>query len=130
MSSTMGRAAPWMRTRPAQKLATHVVYFNSTWNQADGGRLRILRSADTEDVAAELLPIVGNSVVIVRSENSWHCVSRVVNHAASSRRSVTVTFYRPGSISTMWPPGTRPLHPYQHAVKTGIGDQWKNGNPG
>jgi hypothetical protein len=97
-----------------EKLVTHVLYFNRSWNAADGGCLRILRSADPEDVHAEILPIVGNSAVIVRSENSWHCVSRVVNVAASSRRSITLTFYRPGSVSTMWPPtDTTPLRPYQ-----------------
>jgi hypothetical protein len=64
-------------------------------------------------VAAEIEPIVGNSAVIVRADNSWHAVSRVVNDSASSRRSVTVTFYRPGSNSTMWPPNERAsLHRY------------------
>ena len=96
-----------------EKVATHVLYFNRSWNKADGGCLRILRSADTEDVLPEISPVVGNSAVIVRSENSWHCVSRVITNATSSRRSITVTFYRPGSVSTMWPPGdTTPLHRY------------------
>jgi Rps23 Pro-64 3,4-dihydroxylase Tpa1-like proline 4-hydroxylase len=99
-----------------EKIVTHVLYFNRSWNSADGGCLSILRSADPTDQVAEILPIVGNSSVIVRSENSWHAVSRVVNHSAASRRSITVTFYRPGSVSTMWPPGdTAPLHRY-HAV--------------
>jgi hypothetical protein len=95
-----------------EKLVTHVLYFNRSWNSADGGCLRILRSADCNDLVAEIQPIVGNSSVIVRSENSWHAVSRVVSHSASSRRSVTVTFYRPGSVSTMWPGDNTPLHPY------------------
>ena len=96
------------------KIVTHVLYFNRSWNSADGGCLGILRSADAADQVAEILPIVGNSSVIVRSDNSWHAVSRVVNHSAASRRSITVTFYRPGSVSTMWPPGdTTPLHRYQ-----------------
>jgi Rps23 Pro-64 3,4-dihydroxylase Tpa1-like proline 4-hydroxylase len=95
------------------KIVTHVLYFNRSWNPADGGCLSILRSANPADVAAEIVPIVGNSVVIVRADNSWHAVSRVVSDSASSRRSVTVTFYRPGSISTMWPPNERAaLHRY------------------
>src|SRR5262249_6988027 len=33
--------------------------------------------------------------------------------SSTSRRSMTVTFYRPGSISTMWPPGdAASLHSY------------------
>ncbi len=95
------------------KIVTHVLYFNQSWNGGDGGRLTILRSADPTDVAAEIAPIVGNSAVLVRSEKSWHAVSRVVSGCQSTRRSLTATFYRPGSVSTMWPPGdTTPLHRY------------------
>jgi len=98
------------------KLVTHVLYFNSTWNASDGGCLSILRSNDPADVAAEILPLVGNSSVLVRSDRSWHAVSRVVEGSRRSRRSVTVTFYSPGSVSTMWPPGDEtPLHRYDAA---------------
>lgn len=96
-----------------EKLVTHVLYFNRSWNAPDGGYLRILRSSDPADLAAEIQPIVGSSCVIVRSENSWHAVSQVASDSACSRRSITVTFYRPGSESTMWPPGDNPrLHRY------------------
>ena len=85
------------------KLVTHVLYFNRSWNTSDGGCLNILRSADMADVAAEIPPLVGNSAVIVRSDHSWHAVPRVIKHSPQSRRSVTVTFYQPGSVSSMWP---------------------------
>jgi SM-20-related protein len=99
-----------------EKLVTHVLYFNRSWNRADGGCLRILRSADPADLVAEIAPIVGHSSVVVRSECSWHAVSPVINGSAQSRRSITVTFYRPGSVSTMWPPeDTTPLHRYHAA---------------
>jgi hypothetical protein len=66
------------------------------------------------DQAAVVLPLVGNSAVIVRSDCSWHAVPRVVQGSSQSRRSVTVTFYQPGSQSSMWPPGDpTPLHRYQ-----------------
>ena len=95
------------------KVVTHILYFNSTWESANGGCLTILRSSNADDVAAIIEPIVGNSAVLVRSDKSWHAVSRVVSNSRSSRRSVTVTFYRPGSSSSMWPPGdTTPLHRY------------------
>jgi Rps23 Pro-64 3,4-dihydroxylase Tpa1-like proline 4-hydroxylase len=100
-----------------EKIVTHVLYFNHSWNPQDGGCLRILRSSDVCDAAAEVLPITGNSAVIVRSETSWHAVSHVVNNAASSRRSVTVTFFRPGSVSSMWPPGEdSALHDYSDSI--------------
>ncbi len=99
-----------------EKLVTHVLYLNNSWNRPDGGCLSILRSADPTDLAAEIPPIVGHSAVLVRSENSSHAVSRVVNDSASSRRSVTVTFYRPASVSTMWPPDdVTSLHHYHTA---------------
>jgi SM-20-related protein len=93
------------------KVVTHVLYFNQSWNVDDGGCLGILRSRNQSDVAAIIEPIVGQSAVLVRSEKSWHAVSRVVSGSRLSRRSLTATFYRPGSVSTMWPPGdTTPLH--------------------
>lgn len=95
------------------KLVTHVLYFNQSWNTDDGGCLTILRSADSTDVAAEIAPIVGGSAVLVRSEKSWHAVSRVVDGCRLSRRSLTATFYRHGSVSSMWQPNdSTPLHQY------------------
>ena len=99
------------------KIATHILYFNKEWNEDDGGCLAILRSRDIADSAALVSPIVGNSAVLVRSENSWHGVSQVRAGCRRSRRSMTVTFYSPGSISSMWPPGdTSPLHMYRPAL--------------
>jgi SM-20-related protein len=98
------------------KRVTHVLYFNRSWNPADGGCLSILRSKDPNDVAANILPLIGNSSVLVRSDRSWHAVQPVVQGSRRSRRSVTVTFYRTGAVSTMWPPGdTPPLHRYAPA---------------
>jgi SM-20-related protein len=96
-----------------EKLVTHVLYFNQSWKRENGGCLSILNSKDELDMAAQILPIVGNSVVLVRSDKSWHAVSRVVNESLESRRSMTVTFYSAGSTSSMWPPDDKtPLHRY------------------
>ena len=98
----------------SDKVVTHVFYFNKSWNKADGGCLSILNSANPADIHVEVEPIVGSSAVLVRSEQSWHAVSPVARNCHHSRRSVTVTFYRPGSPSSMWPPGdTTPLHRYE-----------------
>src|SRR5450830_1944271 len=95
------------------KRVTHILYFNESWDRAHGGCLNILRSKDPADVAALVEPLVGNSAVLVRSNNSWHAVSPVVPDQRISRRSMTVTFYQTGSESSMWPPGdTTPLHSY------------------
>lgn len=96
------------------KIVTHVLYFNDEWNAEDGGCLTILRSSEMSDVAAVIQPVIGNSAVLVRSEKSWHAVSRVVADCHRSRRSMTVTFSCDDSISTMWPPGDQtPLHDYR-----------------
>lgn len=97
----------------ADKVVTHVLYFNEYWNPEDGGCLTILRSSDMNHVVSVVPPIIGNSVVLVRSDNSWHAVSPVRANCRTSRRSLAVTFYRPGSLSTMWPAGdATPLHHY------------------
>ena len=85
------------------KIVTHILYFNQSWNDDDGGCLTILRSSDAADIAATVSPVIGNSTVLVRSDDSWHAVSRVADHCQLSRLSLTATFYRPGSTSAPWP---------------------------
>lgn len=100
------------RDLPEKKI-THVFYFNERWLPTDGGCLAILNSSDAKDVAALVNPMVGNSVAFVRSDASWHEVTKVTGKVRESRRSVTVTFYLPGSLSSMWPPGSElELHDY------------------
>jgi SM-20-related protein len=99
-----------------EKIATHVFYFNERWDEKDGGCLTVLRSSDASDAAASVAPVIGNSVVLMRSENSWHAVSPVARGCRQSRLSMTVTFYSHGSVSTMWPPDdATPLHHYDGA---------------
>ncbi len=96
-----------------EKIVSHILYFNETWRKEDGGCLRILRSSDPSDVAAEGLPVVGHSAVVIRSERSWHAVARVSDGCRRSRRSLNVIFHLAGSVSTMWPPGDNaPLGSY------------------
>jgi hypothetical protein len=95
------------------KIVTHVLYFNESWNDEDGGCLTILRSSNSGDIVRAVSPVIGTSAVLVRSDNSWHAVSPVVKTCRQSRRSLTATFYHPGSVSTMWPRGdATPLHDY------------------
>jgi SM-20-related protein len=95
------------------KVVTHVLYFNESWQVENGGCLTVLRSKDPASAVAVIPPIVGNSAVLVRSTQSWHAVSPVVPQCCLSRRSLTATFYQPGSLSSMWPDGDEtPLHDY------------------
>ena len=96
------------------KLASHVLYFNPSWDDDDGGCLSILRSPDPRDIVRTVSPVVGNSAVVIRSDHSWHVVSPVAKNCLLSRRSLTAAFHRPGSRSAMWPPGdSTPLHTYR-----------------
>jgi len=96
-----------------EKVMTHVLYFNETWDVDDGGCLTILESSDVSSEVFQVPPVVGNSVVVVRSGKSWHSVSPVVKGCQRSRRSLTVGFHRPGSVSTLWRPGDETaLHQY------------------
>jgi Rps23 Pro-64 3,4-dihydroxylase Tpa1-like proline 4-hydroxylase len=91
------------------KIVTHVLYFNEIWDPQLGGCINILKSSNPADVLTQVLPVVGNSVLLVRSRKSWHSVSRVAQGCLTSRRSINVIFHRPGSVSTMWPPGDNPV---------------------
>lgn len=54
------------------KILTVLLYFNPSWPH-EGGRLRLLRSADDiEDAAAEVLPLSGTLVAFRRSDHSFH----------------------------------------------------------
>ncbi len=54
------------------KIITVLLYMNEGW-ESDGGRLRILRSADNlDDYVCEVSPNGGTLLVFRRAENSWH----------------------------------------------------------
>jgi hypothetical protein len=86
----------------ANKIVTQVFYLSNDWDPVWGGCLRILGSNAGEDLAAELPPINGTASVLVRSERSWHSVTPVRGAAPEPRRSVIVTWFRPGSSSPVW----------------------------
>jgi hypothetical protein len=56
----------------ATKLITVLLYMNETW-EADGGRLRLLRSPESlDDVVAEVPPDAGTLVAFRVTPHSWH----------------------------------------------------------
>ncbi len=69
-----GRCGPrdgQVHTDSETKILTLLLYLNSRW-EADGGRLRLLRSPDIEDVAVELPPDWGTLLLFRRSDRSFH----------------------------------------------------------
>jgi SM-20-related protein len=84
-----------------RKIVTQVFYLNAGWNPWWGGCLGILNSKDEADLASEILPLLGNASILVRSDRSWHTVSPV-NAAPVPRRSLIVTWFHAGSESPTW----------------------------
>jgi hypothetical protein len=76
-------------TDRADKLFTHVLYFNAVWQEEWGGHLEILDGGGMVAVA-RIPPLLGTSALLARSEDSWHRVSRVTGAAAPERRSIVI----------------------------------------
>ena len=61
-----------IHTDSKTKLITVLIYFNHQW-QADGGRLRLLRSSnDLENYIEEIPPFAGHLVAFRCTSNAWH----------------------------------------------------------
>ncbi|MEH1842597.1 MAG: 2OG-Fe(II) oxygenase family protein [Nostoc sp.] len=67
-------------------------YFNQEWNSNCGGCLRILKDDNPDSVFQEIPPLLNTSVILVRSDNSWHTVTPVSKEAAQSRLTLKVAF--------------------------------------
>jgi len=82
-------------TDRADKAVTQTWYFNTRWCASWQGALRILRSRNDTDVVADIVPSLGQSVVLIPSEHSWHSVPRVSNDAPEDRRTLLAHFLEP-----------------------------------
>ena len=61
-----------IHTDSTTKIVTILLYLNPAW-EADGGRLRVLRSpTDINDFAAEVPPLAGTLLAFRHSERSYH----------------------------------------------------------
>jgi SM-20-related protein len=60
-----------IHTDSTGKIITILLYLNPVWDNS-GGRLRLLRAKNIEDIAAEVVPSGGNLVAFLRSDHSWH----------------------------------------------------------
>ncbi|MFP5023493.1 2OG-Fe(II) oxygenase family protein [Pseudonocardia phyllosphaerae] len=74
-------------TDRADKLFSHILYFNPTWQVEWGGCLQILRSSDPDSAVATVIPNLGASVLLARSPESWHQVTAVRGDAPVRERS-------------------------------------------
>ena len=60
-----------IHTDSKDKIITVLLYLNPEW-ESSGGRLRLLRSKNLEDLVAEVPPTMGSLIVFKRSDRSWH----------------------------------------------------------
>lgn len=74
---------------------SHLLYFGrEDWQNEWGGCLQILLNEQLESLFLEIPPRNGTSVILVRSENSWHNLSPISSQEASQDRlNVLVRFY-------------------------------------
>lgn len=87
-------AGSWIdpHTDRADKIVTQTWYFNENWRPEWSGTLRILHSPSADDVAAEVLPGLTASVLLVPSPQSWHAVTPVADEAEQDRHVLLVHF--------------------------------------
>ena len=75
MCTVRGRCRPAdgrIHADSASKILTVLIYVQPAW-EAEGGRLRLLRSAhDIEDYAAEISPQAGTMLAFRCTETAWH----------------------------------------------------------
>ncbi|SRR5579883_34453 len=77
------------------KSLTHLFYFNKEWLPQWGGCLRILRDNQVESTFQDIPPLLGNSVVLVRSDQSWHTVTPISPDVAQPRLTLQIAFWEP-----------------------------------
>jgi SM-20-related protein len=76
-----------------KKRVSHVFYFSDpSWAPSDGGCLRILRSRAFDDIYAEIEPTVDRSVILVRSDESWHGYPPVESDRNGERLALQLFF--------------------------------------
>ncbi|HEX8627567.1 MAG TPA: 2OG-Fe(II) oxygenase, partial [Catenuloplanes sp.] len=80
-----------------RKFVSHIIYCNPNWPTDAGGHLLINRTNNMDDVHSKVAPQAGTSVVVVRSDTSWHSIEPVSAQNGRCRRSLIAHFYKPGS---------------------------------
>lgn len=77
-----------IHTDSTSKIITVLIYMNGTW-EAEGGRLRLLRSPDSlDDMAAEVPPEEGTLLAFLNGPTAWHGHARHVGE----RRSIQINW--------------------------------------
>ncbi|WP_298918716.1 2OG-Fe(II) oxygenase [uncultured Nostoc sp.] len=87
-------------TDEPNKVLTHLLFFNQQWSEDWGGCLRILKDSQPESAFQDILPLSDSSVVIVRSNNSWHMVTLLTCPVSECRLALRVAFFRNSRLTS------------------------------
>jgi hypothetical protein len=106
-----------IHTDHVDKIVTILIYLNESW-EAEGGRLRLLRSPDDlDDVAVEVPPVAGTLIAFRRSDNSYHGHKRHMG----PRRVIQINYLRDGDAAQrrqrQWKPVTRAFRVMMNRVR-------------
>ncbi|MEX0447538.1 2OG-Fe(II) oxygenase family protein [Xenorhabdus sp. SGI246] len=90
------RSSQWLgpHTDKTEKIVTQIFNFSRDWSPDWGGCLRILHSDDSQDIYREIPPELNTSVILQRSDQSWHMVTPISASAPKGtyRRVLTAVF--------------------------------------
>lgn len=76
------------------KVVSQLFYFNEDWDPNWGGGFRVLRSDDIKDCYSEIFPGNGNSIILIRSDNSWHAVTEQKSPDHIVRKVLQLIFWK------------------------------------
>ena len=94
------------------KLITVLIYMNESW-EAEGGRLRLLRSPDgLDDAVAEVPPAAGTLLAFLNTPHSWHGHSPV----SGPRRVIQLNWVTSDAVVSARAPAPRPVGADEAAV--------------
>lgn len=80
-------------TDKEEKVVSQLFYFNEHWDRAWGGGFRVLNSNNNEDLHDEIFPKVDTSIILIRSDKSWHSVAPLTCPDTVSRKLLQIIFW-------------------------------------
>jgi SM-20-related protein len=93
-----------------EKLLSHIIYLSPYWREEWGGQLALLESAEAR-AARTVTPRWPYSILLPRSDHSWHSVISVAPDARRRRLTIQISFWAcpppavaRGRITTSAPP--------------------------
>lgn len=80
-------------TDKPEKVVTQLIYLEDEWDESWGGCLHLHREGEGYPIFRTIKPMIDQSVLLVRTDNSWHSVSPVVK-GERNRKSLQIVFWK------------------------------------